>query len=93
MTELLPGPEDPGKHLFEISPGRPERFISVLALAPVARGRGCGVSLQLWTGKGHLYNTPLCTKASSVSKHNSEIGQNLDDIVNLGEFQKTQSSR
>ncbi|KAF7464797.1 Hypothetical predicted protein [Marmota monax] len=34
VTELLPGPEDPGKHLFEISPGRIEH--PVLALMGVS---------------------------------------------------------
>ena len=40
MTELLPGPEDPGKHLFEISPGRPERLHLCAGAGPGGPG-GC----------------------------------------------------
>ena len=86
MTELLPGPEDPGKHLFEISPGRPERLHPCAGAGPGGPG---GVLPQLWPGKGHLYNTPLCTDVSSVYKHNSEIsrpyckfGENFENSIN-----------
>lgn len=36
VTELLPDPEDPGKHLFEITPGRPRVSMSaeVVLVAP-----------------------------------------------------------
>lgn len=45
MTELLPDPEDPGKHLFEISPGRPARFQHC---AVAGSGGPVGVSPHLW---------------------------------------------
>lgn len=82
MTELLPGPEDPGKHLFEISPGRLEHP-SVLCWGwpwwpqwqcHCTSGLGRATSATLLSVR-----TPALSP-STIRK----FGPNLEDITHLG---------
>lgn len=92
MTELLPGPEDPGKHLFEISPGRPERLHLCAGAGPGGLGAG-GAGCRCSCGLGRaIFTTLLSAQKRALSLSTvQKFGSNLDDIVNLGRISKTQS--
>lgn len=77
MTELLPGPEDAGKHLFEISPGRRAYLSALRGLALVASGPGGQTSFRMLL--------PVGTSALSPSM-TQKLGPNLENIANLGEY-------
>lgn len=75
MAQLLPGPEDVGKHLFEISPGRPEP--TQLCAGPSGPS---GVLPPLEPGKGRALRDAPALSVNTAQKR----GSNLENMVNLG---------
>lgn len=76
VAQRLPGPEDVGKHLFEISPGR------------WALGAPIGVLPCLEPGKAELLHETPAPYLFTTWK----FGSNLEDMVNLREIRKFNQS-
>lgn len=85
MTELLPGPEDAGKHLFEISPGRREYLPALCGGLVVVTPVG-GVTAPL-AQKGRPLSGCSPVGTSPLSPRTTQkFGPNLGTVANLGEY-------
>lgn len=83
MTELLPGPEDAGKHLFEISPGRPECLSALCGGLVVVTPMGGVTAPPDPEGQTSFRMFP-CRNISTVSKDDSEIWAESRDYGKFG---------
>lgn len=90
MTELLPGPEDAGKHLFEISPGRREPLQALCWGRPWGPRWGCDRASGLEGPISFRMLLPVGTSTLSPST-TQKFGTHLEDIANLGAYQKIRS--
>lgn len=78
MTQLLPGPEDVGKHLFEIRPGRPEHLAALCWDWSWWPQWGCCHTVSLGRAEP-LHEIPVLSLNMT-----RKFGPNLEDFTNLG---------
>ncbi|XP_070926049.1 rho GTPase-activating protein 22 isoform X17 [Macaca nemestrina] len=83
VTELPPGPEDPGKHLFEISPGRPEHLPALLPWWGCLHAPGLGrADLHDAPPTGATAQSPGMTRKCGPNRQDTHMGKKLESPIN-----------
>lgn len=72
VTELLPDPEDPGRHLFEITPGRPRGLLCAEGVLVAPWGHDCAPAPTILILTGRLQE--------KVPKLRQKLGPRLEKL-------------